>query len=247
MREQLVGRRAITRLSLLRSFELRRDEQRVALAPGGRRLVAFLALQGGMLERVYVAGMLWIDYGQDAANANLRTALWRLRRLSYPLVEATATHLSLAPEVVVDLPAAAAITRQVAGGGDCREADLDELMSAGELLPDWYDDWVVIERERFRQSRLHALEAFCDALTREGRYGRAIEVGLTAVAAEPLRESAHRAVMRLHLAEGNRCEALRQYALCRDLLAGLGLKPAADTERLRQQCASGDDLVTHAG
>ena len=40
----------------------------------------------------------------------------------------------------------------------------------GELLPDWYDDWVLLERERFRQLRLHALDALCDDLTRAGRH-----------------------------------------------------------------------------
>ena len=50
---------------------------------------------------------------------------------------------------------------------------------------------------------------------------------------EPLRESAHRALIRVHLAEGNAGEALRQY----DLYAGmlwrqLGLGPSPLIEEL---------------
>ena len=241
------GAGEITGLSLLRSFQLRRDRAGVLLPPGAQRLIAFLALQGAMLTRVYVAGTLWIDYSQDAANANLRTALWRLRQLPYPLLETTATRLALASEVKVDLHEAVAIAgRLSAGRVDCRDDEIETLMEAGELLPDWYDDWVVFERERFRQARLHALEELCQALIRERRYGKAIEVGLTAVAGEPLRESAHRAVMRVHLAEGNPTEALRQYQLCRRTLDPLGLAPSREMEVLRHWCETGDARVTAA-
>ncbi len=235
---------AVTSVKLLRSFELRHGRKRVVVPPGAQRLLAFLALDGGVLTRVYVAGSLWIDYSQEAANANLRTALWRLRRVSCPLVDSTATHLSLASEVVVDLHAAREAARHAtADGADFGDEQLDSILSAGELLPDWYDDWLVIGREQFRQARLHALEARCSELTRSGRYGKAIEVGLAAVAGEPLRESAHRAVMRVHLAEGNRHEALRQYELCRRVLAPLGLEPSLETETLRHRCTGGDGGV----
>lgn len=241
------GELAVTSVKLLRSFELRHGPERVLLPPGTQRLLAFLALDGGVLTRVYVAGSLWIDYSQEAANANLRTALWRLRRVSCPLVDSTATHLSLASEVIVDLHAAReAARRATADGPDFGDEQLESILSAGELLPDWYDDWLVIGREQFRQARLHALEALCGSLTRGGRYGKAIEVGLAAVAGEPLRESAHRAVMRVHLAEGNRHEALRQYQLCRRALAPLGLAPSQDTETLRRLCSGGDGAVTAA-
>jgi DNA-binding SARP family transcriptional activator len=197
-----------------------------------------------MLRRVYVAGTLWIDYGQDAANANLRSALWRLKRLPYALVDTTATELGLAPTVLVDLHEALAIARRVPTlGARCQEDERDRIVAAREVLPDWYDDWVVLQRERFRQARLHALEALCCALAREGHYARAIETGLAAVADEPLRESAHRAVIGVHLAEGNRWDALRQYELCRRSLRGIGLEPDAETEGLRQQCGCRKDVL----
>ena len=238
----------VTTVRLLRGFELRRDEEHVLLPPAAERLVAFLALEKGRMKRVYVAGALWIDSSQEAANANLRTGLWRLRQLPYRLVDTTATHLSLSSDVVVDVYGLAEIAKRVSTNGlGCGEDEVDSIMLAGELLPDWYDDWLVIERERFRQVRLHALEALCDALQRDGRYGRAIEVGLAAVACEPLRESAHRAVMRAHLAEGNSHEALRQYELCRHLLHMLGLDPSHEIETLRCGCVHGDVSVTQTG
>jgi len=100
-------------------------------------------------------------------------------------------------------------------------------------LPDWYDDWVLIERERHRQLGLHALEALASRLVQLERYGEAVDAALAAVAAEPFRESAYRALIAAHLAEGNASEALRQYEHFRRLLAeGLSLAPSPRMEAL---------------
>src|SRR5262249_38081752 len=102
-----------------------------------------------------------------------------------------------------------------------------------DLLPDWYDDWVTLDRERFRQLRMHALERLCDRLTDARRFGEAIEAGLEAARVEPLRESAHRAIMRVHIAEGNRSEALYHYQSYRKLLDDeLGLEPSPEMASL---------------
>jgi DNA-binding SARP family transcriptional activator len=97
-----------------------------------------------------------------------------------------------------------------------------------DLLPCWYeDDWVIEEREAFRQNRLHALEILCLMLAQQGRYGEAINAAFSVVRTEPLRESAHRALVMVHLCEGNYGEALRQYERCRILLHDeLGIDPS---------------------
>ncbi|MEV7548300.1 bacterial transcriptional activator domain-containing protein [Amycolatopsis sp. NPDC089917] len=64
-------------------------------------------------------------------------------------------------------------------------------------------------------------------LTTAGRYGEAVAAGLAAVRAEPLRESAHQALIDAHLAAGNRAAAQHQYLQCRrTLLEELGLEPS---------------------
>jgi hypothetical protein len=70
-----------------------------------------------------------------------------------------------------------------------------------ELLPGWYDDWVLLEREPLRQRVLHGLEALSRHLVRAGRFAEAVEAAMVAVAVEPLRESAQRALVTAHLAE----------------------------------------------
>jgi len=103
-----------------------------------------------------------------------------------------------------------------------------------DLLPDWHEDWVLIERERFRQLRLHALERISESLTDAGLYSpQALQAGLAAVAAEPLRESSRRQLVRTHIREGNISEALREYqAYARMLAEELGVAPTAAMNEL---------------
>ena len=109
-------------------------------------------------------------------------------------------------------------------------AATSELLS-DDLLPDWYEDWVLLERERLRQVRLHGLEALCLRLANLGRHVAAIEAGLAAISADPLRESAQRALISAHLLEGNVSEAVRQYDVFVALLdEAFGIVP---TEALR--------------
>jgi DNA-binding SARP family transcriptional activator len=222
------------RLSLLDGFELTHEGRRVALPPSTQRLVAFLALQPRPMRRLFVAGRLYVDASEERAFASLRSALWRLRPAGRGVVETSASHLALSSRVEVDLHAERRRAEEVLDERRPLDRGLaEQLCGPGELLPDWYDDWLLIERERFRQVRLLALERACERLSGEGRHGEAVRVGLAAVAAEPLRESAHRVVMAAHAAAGNRGEALRQYAVLSALVREqLGLEPTPATQQL---------------
>jgi DNA-binding SARP family transcriptional activator len=137
--------------------------------------------------------------------------------------------LSLAPGLTIDVQERVACARRILEGRTTyHDTDLDELVGDGDLLADWYEDWLLIERERLRQLRLHALEALGGQLLADGRFGSAVEAGLAAVNSEPLRESAQRLLISAHLAEGNAADALRQYDRYSMLLGReLGLAPSA--------------------
>ena len=223
------------RLSLLGSFELVCASSRVHLPMSCQRLVALLALHGRPLLRLYVASVLWLDSPEERAYANLRSALWRLHRCDPGLVDAAGQELRVSPKVAVDLREAEAAAHRILEVGEPDES-FERAQLSSDLLPDWYDDWVLLERERFRQVRLHALDTLCERLRTGGRLEEALEAGLAAVAAEPLRESAHRAVIRVHLAEGNTAEAIRQYRLCRRLLNDqLGVEPSRRMQELFEE------------
>jgi len=224
--------RRTIQLDLLGGFELSLNGRHDSLPLSSRRVVAFLAVAGRPLLRVYVAGMLWPDVSEERAGASLRSALWRLRRLKYGLLDVSSTYLCVKPCIAIDfVDAGARAHRLLTRDGAFEDDDYDAMAPERELLPDVYEEWVVIERERFRQLRLHALEALCDRLVAAGRFAEAVQAGLAAVRGEPLRESAQRALIRAHLAEGNPSEALKQFRSFKHILENeLGLEP---TEALR--------------
>lgn len=203
-------------LSLLEGFDLRCDGRPVLLPVTAQRVVAFLALHDHDLQRPYVAGSLWREATEERASANLRSALWRIHRSGLHLVQAGRNYLGLAPDVRVDVRELLSQARALLGGDP--DVTVDERFLAMDLLPDWYDEWLIVEREPLRQLRLHALEALTERLIAEGKYGHAANAALAAVRAEPLRETPHRLLVTLHLLEGNRVEALREYRAYKESL-----------------------------
>jgi len=223
-------------LQLLDSFELTCGSRRLELPLPAQRLLAFLALHDQPMLRGFVAGTLWLESNEAHAAGSLRSALWRTRRVGLRLVEARGRRLELASVVAVDVRTVVAWARRVLDPAtELRGADVAPIWRPGQLLPDWYEDWVEIERARLRELRAHALEALCHRLTAAGRFGEATEAGLAAVRDEPLRESAHRGLIGVHLAEGNRAAALHQYRAFAHLLRDeVGMSPSSRMEQLME-------------
>jgi DNA-binding SARP family transcriptional activator len=218
-------------LRLLKGFTLLVGERRVTLSSSAQRLLAFLALQEQPRTRTYVARTLWPDATTSRANANLRSSLWRALRAGHRVIDASAQEMALAMDITVDIHDAVAHAHRLLDTS-CRCEDIltrqtrDDL--SADLLPEWSDnEWVLIEQEQYHQLRLYALEAMSIRLTSAGRHGEAVAAGLAAVRAEPLRESAHHALIDAHLAAGNRGAARHQYEQCRRVLRDeLGLEPS---------------------
>lgn len=209
--------------------------ERREVPEGSKRLLAFMALQKGRLERRYVAGALW-PLGDDIrAAGNLRSALWRLRGAGVDVVDADKWSIGLAEHVAVDIDATSNWARRILAGdplyGDF--SDFGEKVRALDLLPGCYDDWAITERELMRQKILHALEKMSHMLTAQRRFSEAVESAMVAVGCEPLRESAQRALISAHLAEGNLVEARRVFCAYAEVLhRELGVDPSIDLQAL---------------
>lgn len=225
------------RLHLLGSFWLTLDGDAHGLPLGGQRILAALALRG-RLSRTRLAGLLWPDTRPAQAQTNVRHALWRLAQATggTPLVASHAGELHLDARVGTDVGVLVAGAHHASGdGGDAPVGWLADLLrpEAVDLLPDWDDEWLHVDRERMRQLRLHVLDQWARRLTEASDFGLALEVALSALHTDVLRESAHRAVIRVHLAEGNVQEARRSFAYCRSVLAAeIGVAPSPATAAL---------------
>lgn len=223
---------------------VRYGAERRSVPEGSKKLLAFVALRRGRVERPYAAGVLWPFGGDLRAAGNLRSALWRLRRAGIDVVEADKWSLRLAEKVQVDVHRLAGWSnRLIHGSAEAEDLTSDQVPDAAcHLLPGWYDEWAVLERERIRQRVLHALEALSVALSEQGRHAEAVEVALRAVLEEPLRESGQRALLAAYLAQGNLAEARRAYAkFARLLRSELGVEPSRQITALmagRQAMAS---------
>lgn len=225
------------RLSLMGAFQLTEGAVPVILSGSSQRLVAFVALQSRPTTRDAVAFALWPDAPEAQAHASLRSAIWRLENLARASMQIDVLELDLSGAVSVDLREAEALAHRILIV-DTMPSDEDMTSEAiaalsSELLPDWYDDWAVLKAEDWRQLRLHALESLAEKLLAAERYGDAIEAARAAMHADPLRESPHALLIRIHLAEGNQSEALRQFSEFRELMQSeLGIEPTSELSEL---------------
>lgn len=224
-------------LLLLGRFWVRVGTQVVDLPPSAQRLLAMVALDGGVANRSRIAGTLWPDSPTPRALANLRGALWRIPELVRDHVETRDAALSLSSQWTIDVDLAVSGARRLRESGCDRGVDCQ--MFTHDLLPDWDEDWLVVPRERHRQLRLHALENLAAAEITAGRPLDAVDTALQAVAAEPLRESAQLLLLRAHLAAGNRAAVVRQFERFRALLdAELRLEPSSAFQAILAQAVA---------
>lgn len=234
--EPVSGADESSKVSVLGGFQLwQGGSVQVRIPRASQRMLALLAIRGVTTSRATIAGTLWPDATETRAFYSLRSALARLNRPCRKMLQVSKLELGLDEGVTVDICHAQTLARRLLDPAvTLEQSDLSRsaiVILSGDLLPSWYDNWVLVEAEDWRQLRLHALEALADRLTTAGCWGQAADAARAAVRAEPLRESGHAALIRLFLAEGNQSEAVREFTHYRALLhAELGLEP---TLRLR--------------
>lgn len=219
-------------IRVLGGFEVEVDGSRKVVPTNVARTLAYLAITGRAQTRHAVAGTLWGDSSEARASASLRTALWRSRLILGDCIESCGSHLLLSDSVEVDLRSFEERSRRLLDGeARLQSLDCDPRCLSSDLLPGWDEEWLLFERERLHQLRVHALEAMSRRLALIGDTAKAVDAGLAAVAADPLRETAQHVLIGAYLLEGNISEARRQFESYRDLLwESIRLEPS---EQLR--------------
>jgi DNA-binding SARP family transcriptional activator len=216
--------RATKSLHVIGTFAAYKDHRRLVLRPSCQRVLGLLAVRGD-LARSDAAGLLWPDSRAHRAQANLRTVLWRVRRDATQFVTEGGDILGL-DNVEVDAAALRSWAWRAMRGEDPWMPPPPTI--GRELLPGWSDDWLLQPREELRLLYLYALEAAAQRLLMTGRLGEAANLALTAVSIDPLRESANRLLIEVHLRDGNTADAIRQFAAYETrLLLETGAEPGA--------------------
>lgn len=219
------------RVVLLEGFAVSAGDSVMPLPHAAARVVALAALERSPLSRSRVAATLWPDLPSTRAAACLRAAISRLAAACPGLVTTDSASVRLAPDVTVDTRELDQLTLNVLDSRLPDDVLLQQL--AMELLPGWEEDWVAVERDRLRELCLHALGALTARQLEQRQFGPAIATTYAALRIDPLRESAARMLIEIHLAEGNRAQAVRTYLDFRQRsLAELGIEPSAEMRAL---------------
>lgn len=219
----------VIEMSVLETFELRVDGVSAELSPGSQRLLVFLALRDRAIARIALAGTMWPDVSEGHAGDSLRSAIARLEGPARAAIRSSSTGLRLAEGVVIDLHDMQALAQRLTHSEATRDSDVSSASIAAlsrELLPDWYDDWVLPEAEDWRYLRMNALEALAGRLLTKGLLGEAATAARAAMRIDPLREIPQATLIRVQLAMGNQAAAADVFDRYRTmLLAAVGLSP----------------------
>ena len=168
-------------VKLLGRFEVRLDGQSLEIASRpAQSLLAYLALNANVPHRrEKLAGLLWPDTSDANARNSLRHALWSLRRAlgadgAYLVADDLTITLDAGPDCRFDF---ALLTQKVKS--DWTADDLIGIVSAygGDLLPGFYDEWVVLERQRLQVAFEHRMKLLLDRLVEARRWEDVLEWG----------------------------------------------------------------------
>jgi DNA-binding SARP family transcriptional activator/predicted ATPase len=209
-------------------------------------LIAYLILHGDAPQpRERLAFLLWPASSESQARTNLRQLLHHLKR-ALP-AEGTwleTTHFAVRWRQdatcsidVVDFQAAIADAASARTEND-RAREIQSLTTAAQvyeddLLPGLYDDWLTPLREEYRKRISEVLQRLATLFEEQKEYTKAIPCAERLVALDPLSESHHQLLIRLHAANHDRSSALRAYHQCmRILRREMGVEPGPATIEL---------------
>lgn len=172
---------AVAEIRVLPNLELVRKGGSLNLPARAQRLIALLAVTGGSISRSAAAERLWPDVVNARACASLRATLWGLARGPWSPVVVDNDTLALDSSVESQLESAHALAMSVLDGSHVPVDTTCAERLSHDLLPDWADEWLVHERELYRQLRLHALDQLCLLHAGAGRFALAIMAELASV------------------------------------------------------------------
>jgi DNA-binding SARP family transcriptional activator len=213
---------------------------------GPRKAIALLAYvllhRERALSRAAVAEQFWPDEEDESARASLRR---HLHRALAALPEAPPKHPWVIADKVtlrwnLEAPLELDTERYERLSAD-GERESAVVLYRGDYLEDFYEAWMLPERERLRELQSANLVALVDERRRALDYRSAIAFAQELLRLDPLREDAIRALMSLRFAAGDRSGALTEFeTFSRRLREELATEPMPETIALREAVRNND-------
>ena len=240
---------------LLGQFKLQANHLPIELpSRPAQSLLAYLALNAGLQHRrEKLASFIWPEAAEPNARGYLRRVLWQIRKSFSSGSIAWEDYLQISDIEVAFredadywLDANLLLARGQAPPVD----DLIEIVQLyrGELLPGFYDQWTVIEREHLLLAYNQKMNLLLEVLIQSSRWDAALEWGEQWLQMAYSPEPAFRALMIAHAGLGDQGMVSATYQRCRQILnRDLGLEPAPETQQLFQQLVAGEPLPTILG
>lgn len=260
---------ALFNLRLLGSFQAEIEHKPLVHFPTSkvRAFLAYLAVESEQPHlRTQLAALLWGEWDEQAARANLRKTLLRLRQaldqsapgLGDALLDISRDAVQMRPDqIAVDVLTFRAYHKQVKAHSHADVAGctlcLERLANAtalyqGDLLAGLevndapqFEEWLAVQREHLYEQALASLSLLSDAYLQRDDFERGLLYAKQQIHLQPWREEAHRQAMQALASLGRREEAIAQYERCRRVLyEELGITPDPETERLLAAIQSGE-------
>jgi non-specific serine/threonine protein kinase len=187
---------------------------------------------------------LWPECDPEAGRNRLRKALTSLRHQLEPpdtppgaVIVADRATVQLNPAACTTDVARFEAALQSAARAKSETAHEQWLARAieeyrGELLPGYFEEWILPERLRLHEAFLQALGQLATLRERAGDLQGALQYANRTVSADPLREESHQELIRLLALSGQPAAARRQYQELEQMLGReLGIAPAPSIPR----------------
>ncbi|TET99825.1 MAG: hypothetical protein E3J30_03935, partial [Anaerolineales bacterium] len=240
--KRLVKRQALRMLEirLLGQFDLRQDGVAIELpSRPARTLLSYLVLTRGTHHpRERLAGLLWPNSSESNARKNLRQALWQLRKAigeTHLLVDTRSIAFNTASDFWLDIDMLE----------NTADQDLETEVSAyeGDLLPGFYEDWILLERDRLDANYERKMDRLLTQLLQEQRWMEAIGWAERWIAQGHVPEAAFRALMMAHASMGEMSKVEAAYLRCAEALEQeVGVDPSEETTHLYKSLLTGEKI-----
>lgn len=233
---------------LLGTFDLKYKKKPIDISSrSAQSLFACLILNAGTPQRrEKLAGLFWPDSLEETARDNLRHALWRLRKA---LPSTQKTEFLLTDDLSIAFNASTEYWLDAAELEKLSEAaSTDELIAVlsayqGELLPGFYDEWVVLGREHLYSIFEHHMARLLSSLQSEKRWLEVFDWGERWIKLGQKPEPAYRALMCAHAAKGDMSKVAATYERCVKSLREYGMEPSEQTKALYEKLKTGQVTV----